>query len=90
MKWRIVSAIIYLICALMDIPMGVIHKNLWEITCGVLFSPSVSTNSTNGETNEAHATHPPTSRRPPRPGLNSASRPIPSCIAIPSLESGSR
>lgn len=37
MKWRIVSAIIYLICALMDIPMGVIHKNLWEITCGVLF-----------------------------------------------------
>ena len=90
MKWRIVSAIIYLICALMDIPMGVIHKNLWEITCGVLFL-TLGLNQFNQWRNERGARHPSTDippAAPPRP--DSASRPIPSCIAIPSLESGSR
>lgn len=78
MKWRIVSAIIYLICALMDIPMGVIHKNLWEITCGVLFL-TLGLNQFNQWRNERGARHPSDGlppAAPPRPELSITADPV--------------
>ncbi|MBT1173876.1 hypothetical protein JS528_11150 [Bifidobacterium sp. MA2] len=35
--WRLILSIIYALCAVMDITLGILRPNLWEITCGLLF-----------------------------------------------------
>lgn len=56
MKWRITFAVIYLFCAIMDIPMGIIRKDLWEIACGMLFL-TLSLSQFNQWRNERGALH---------------------------------